>query len=233
MSEAPDYRALIRELPAEERPRERLAHYGPKSLKTSELVAILLRTGQRGESALALADRLMAHYGSLGALARASIDDLQQFAGIGPTKAIEMSAAFELGRRLSAAAPNEKPTIESPEDVMALVGIELRDHNREHFLSLLLNTKNQVLRVETISIGSLNASIVHPREAFRSAVAASANAVIFVHNHPSGDPTPSREDHTLTARLIEAGDILGIPVLDHVVVGENRFVSLKAEGHMR
>jgi len=233
MSEAPAYRTLIRELPRDERPRERLAMHGPQSLKTSELVAILLRTGQKGESAVALADRLIRHYGSITELARASIDDLQRFPGIGPTKAIELRAAFELGRRLHAAHHGERPTIECPDDVMTLVGGDLRDQDKEHFRVLLLNTKNQVLRVDNVSIGSLNASVVHPREVFKPAVAASANAVIFVHNHPSGDPTPSREDRDLTDRLVAAGDMLGIPVLDHVVVGGNRFVSFKAEGLMK
>lgn len=230
MSERPAYRTTIREMPAAERPRERLAQYGAATLKTSELLAILLRTGDRQRSALDLGEAIIHHYGSLGALARAAIEDLQQFPGVGPAKAVELVAACELGRRLMAAAPEERPTIQGPEDVAALLGAELRDLDREHFKVLLLNTKNQVLKIETVSVGSLNASVVHPRECFKLAVAASANGVIFAHNHPSGDPTPSREDRELTTRLVEAGDVLGIAVLDHVVLGGNSFVSLRAQG---
>ena len=230
MTEAPSYRTTIREMPADERPRERLLQYGPRTLKSSELLAILLRTGWKEQSALAVAEALMQHYGSLPQLAKASVEDLQRFPGIGPAKAIEIMAACELGRRINAADPEERVTIEGPEDVMALLGAEMRTLDREHFKVLLLNTKNAVMKIETVSVGSLNASVVHPRECFKTAIAASANAVIFAHNHPSGDPAPSQEDRDLTRRLVEAGDILGIQVLDHVILGAGRFVSFRAQG---
>ncbi len=230
MSAPADYRVTIRELPADERPRERLARHGARALKSSEVLAILLRTGDHRKTALELGEAIMRRYGSLGELARASIEDLQQFPGIGPAKSIELAAAFELGRRVNATAPEERPTIGGPEDVVALLGAEMRDLDREHFKVMLLNTKNQVLKIETVSVGSLNASVVHPRECFKLAVAASANGIICAHNHPSGDPTPSQEDRDLTRRLVEAGDVLGIQLLDHVILGGHGFVSLRAEG---
>jgi DNA repair protein RadC len=224
------YRLAIRDLPREERPRERLLRYGAEALSTSELLAILLRTGTRNESALGLAERIVASFGSLRDVAAASIAELGRVRGVGPVKAVGIKAALELGKRLLAFSPETRPTIRSPADVANLVMTELRHEAREHFKAILLDTKNQVLRVVTVSVGSLNESIVHPRELFLEAIRHSAAAVIVVHNHPSGDPAPSPEDVEVTRRLRDAGQILGIELLDHVVLGDGRWVSLKERG---
>lgn len=223
---------MLRELPAEDRPRERMAAYGAASVSNSELLAILLRTGTRNEPATALAARLLKECGGLRGLVDMSVDQLRQMRGIGTAKALQIHAALELGRRLSRSVQEETPAIRSPKDVARLVTEELRYLKQEHFVCLFLNTKNHVIGKETLSVGSLNSAIVHPRELFRAAIKRSAAAVICVHNHPSGDPTPSREDIELTNRLSEAGGIIGIDVLDHVVIGDNRYVSLKEQGHL-
>lgn len=152
--------------------------------------------------------------------------------GLGPAKAAQIKAAIEFGRRLVAASPEERPKIRSPRDVFNLIGPGLRDEKREHFVALLLDTKNGVLRQKTVSIGDLSSSIVHPREVFLEAIRHSAASMIVAHNHPSGDPTPSPEDAAVTRRLQEAGELLGIELLDHIVIGDNRFVSLKEKGLM-
>ncbi|RJP16214.1 MAG: JAB domain-containing protein [Candidatus Abyssobacteria bacterium SURF_5] len=221
---------MIREMPSSERPRERLAKRGASSLKNSELLGILFRTGTKHMNAIELAESTLQKFnGSLGLLARANIDELCGCEGIGFAKAVEVQAAFELGRRLA----NEEiknPIIKSPKDVARLMTPEMQSLDREHFKVLLLNTKNHVTQVHTVSMGSLNASVVHPRECFRPAIAAQAAAVILVHNHPSGDPEPSPEDISLTRRLVAAGDLLGIKVLDHVIIAGNRFASVMDKG---
>lgn len=222
--------SLIREMPVSERPRERLAKQGPGSLKTSELLAILFRTGTRRQNAVEIAERLLADFGSISALSRATTDELRKCAGIGEVKAIEIQAAFELGRRLKAEQNFKNPAIKSASDVARLMMPEMQTLDREHFKILLLNTKNYVTQVHTVSVGSLNASVVHPRECFRPAIAAQAAAVILVHNHPSGDPEPSVEDINLTRRLIAAGDLLGIKVLDHVIIGLGKYASVMDKG---
>jgi len=222
--------SLIREMPVNERPRERLAKHGPGSLKTSELLAILFRTGTRRQNAVEIAERLLNDFGSISALSRATTDELRKCAGIGKVKAIEIQAAFELGRRLEAEGNFKNPVIKSARDVARLMMPEMQSLDREHFKILLLNTKNHVTQVHTVSVGSLNASVVHPRECFRPAIAAQAAAVILVHNHPSGDPEPSVEDISLTRRLIAAGDLLGIKVLDHVIIGFGKHASVMDKG---
>jgi DNA repair protein RadC len=224
--------AMIRDLPEDERPRERLVSYGPQALSSAELLAILLRTGTQKFSVIALAEQLLSHFGSLRSLACASIEQMGAINGIGTAKAAQIQAAIELGKRLAAISENPKPVIRTPNEVYSLVSPELRDEAKEHFKALLLDTKNQVIRIRTISIGSLNASLIHPRELYREAISAASASVIVVHNHPSGDPTPSREDVEVTKRLIEAGKVIGIELLDHVVVGDGRFVSLKERGLM-
>jgi DNA repair protein RadC len=224
------YSLAIRDLPVEERPRERLLHHGPEALSTAELLAIILRTGSRSESALGLAERLVASFGGVRQVAEATIAQLRAVKGVGQVKAVEIKAAIELGKRILAFSPETRPVIHSPADVGQLVMSELRHETREHFKALLLDTKNQVLRIATISVGSLNESIVHPRELYREAIRHSAAAVIVVHNHPSGDPTPSPEDIEVTLRLREAGRLIGIDFLDHVVIGDGRWVSLKERG---
>lgn len=224
------YSLAIRDLPTEERPRERLLSHGPDALSTSELLAIILRTGHRGESALGLAERLVASFGSLRHLAEATVEQLSQIKGMGPVKAVEVKAAIELGKRLFAFSPETRPAIRSPADVAHLAMSELRHQTREQFKALLLDTKNQVVRIVTVSVGSLNESIVHPRELYREAIRHSAAAVVVVHNHPSGDPTPSPEDVEVTVRLRDAGRVIGIDLLDHVIIGDGCWVSLRERG---
>ncbi len=223
---------LIRDLPEDERPRERLIAYGPEALSNAELLAILLRTGVAGVSACGLAERILSQFRGLRGVAQASVDTLAQVNGLGPAKAAQIKAAFELGKRNAVFVDAARPQIRSPQDVVNLVLPELIGEQREHFRALLLDTRNQVLRIRTISIGSLNASVIHPREVFKEAVTQSAAAIIATHNHPSGDPSPSPEDIAVTRRLVEAGRILGIEVLDHVVLGDGRWVSLKERGLM-
>jgi DNA repair protein RadC len=226
------YHVRIREIPSDERPRERLIQYGADVLSTAELLAILLRTGTEQRSAVGLAEHLLATFGSLRGVAHATIEEMAQVHGIGPAKAAQIKAAIEFGRRLVAAAPEERTKIRSPQDVYNLLGPSLREEKREHFIALLLDTKGGVLRTRTVSVGDLSSSLVHPREVFVEAVRHSAASLIVAHNHPSGDPTPSPEDAQVTRRLNEAGQLLGIDLLDHVVLGDNRWVSLKERGLM-
>ncbi len=220
----------LKKLPAELRPRERLIANGAASLSNTELLAILLRTGTKNASAMDLAERLFVEFKDLAGLLQASIEELAAVRGVGQVKAVQIKAALELSRRLMLLPTAERPTVQSPDDAAGVVMEEMRHLDREHFRAILLNTKNQVLAVETISVGTLNSSMVHPRELFKIAVKKSAAHVIVAHNHPSGDPTPSREDIAITKRIIEGGEILGISVLDHLIIGDNKFVSLKAEG---
>lgn len=221
---------VIRELPPEQRPRERMLKEGPVGLSDIDLLAIMLRTGTANTSAMELAAEMVGRFRDLRALSQASIEELIQIKGIGEVKAVQIKAALELGRRLACMPAEERVVIRCPEDAVSLVMEDLRSLDKEYFQAILLNTKNQVLARETISIGTLNSSVVHPRELFKIAIRRSAAAVILVHNHPSGDPTPSREDIILTKRLMEAGQIIGIDVLDHLVIGDNRFTSLKSKG---
>ncbi len=220
----------IKELPEDLRPRERLVKEGAGSLSDAELLAILLRTGSKEFTALDLAAVVITKFKNLRHLVDASVEELAEIKGVGLAKACQVKAALELARRLARFTESPRPLIKSPGDAAALVMEEMRRLDREHFRVLLLNTKNRVLGVDEVSVGTLNYSAVHPREIFRRAIKRSAASVILVHNHPSGDPAPSREDIEITERLVEAGKIIGIQVLDHIIVGEKRFVSLKAEG---
>ncbi|MCM3393955.1 MULTISPECIES: RadC family protein [Cytobacillus] len=223
---------LIKDFPQDERPRERFVLNGPQSLSNHELIAILLRTGTKDESVLQLANRLLTHFEGLRLLKDASLDEITAIKGIGSAKAIQLLAAVEIGRRISTLTYDDRYTIRSPEDGANYVMHDMRFLSQEHFVCLYLNTKNQVLHKKTIFIGSLNASIVHPREVFKEAFRRSAASIICIHNHPSGDPTPSREDIEVTKRLAESGKIIGIEVLDHLIIGENKFVSLKEKGYL-
>ncbi|MDB5053462.1 MAG: repair protein RadC [Bacilli bacterium] len=223
---------MLRDVPNEERPRERMLQFGAQALSNAELLAILLRTGTYAESAVRLAQKVLIESGSLRNLVDMSLDQLVQIKGIGSAKALQIQASIELGRRLARTSMNEKITIRSPQDVASYLMEDLRYLQKEHFVCLFLNTKNHVIAQETLSIGSLNASIVHPREVFRAAIKRSSAAIICVHNHPSGDPTPSPEDIQITARLVEAGQIIGIEVLDHIILGDQNFISLKEKGFM-
>ncbi|MVO99684.1 RadC family protein [Paenibacillus lutrae] len=222
----------LREIPSEERPRERMMQVGASSLSSAELLAILLRTGTYSESSLGLAQRILSESGGLRGLVETSREELTRIKGIGDAKALQIMAGIELGRRISRTRMDETTTVRSPFDVFDLLKDELRYLQKEHFVCLFLNTKNHIIGRETLSIGTLNASIVHPREVFRAAIQRSSASIVCVHNHPSGDPTPSPQDIELTHRLIEAGGIIGIDVLDHVVIGDDRYVSLKEQGHM-
>jgi len=223
------YSVTIKELPADERPRERLEQYGPDPLSTAELVAILLNSGYRNVSALQLALHLLQKYSGLVGLARAELDALKAEKGVGLAKAARLAAAIELGRRLASSGIQDRPLVTSPEQAADVVMQRYGDREREHFGLLALDTKNRVIKEVVVSIGTLNGSMAHPREIFRPAILANAAAVILFHNHPSGDPTPSQNDISVTRRLMEAGRMMGVEVLDHVVVARNRFVSIKRQ----
>ena len=216
----------------DERPREKFLAGGPGEMSTTELLAILLRTGSAKESVIDLADRVLREVGGIREIALADIERLKQVHGIGEVKAIEIRAAIELGKRLLTLGDGLRPTIHSPADAAGLLMAELRYERQEHFKVLLLDSKLQVLQAPTITIGIVNASLVHPREVFRPALAHATVSIILAHNHPSGDPTPSGEDLEVTKQLVASGHILGIEVVDHVIIGDGRFVSLKERGLM-
>ena len=226
------YPSGVREMPEEERPRERLARLGPEALRDAELMAILFRTGTRQLGAVALAERVVQHFGGLRALARASLEELQQINGVGRVKAVEIKAALELGKRLADHRDAERPRIHGARDVANLLMVRFKDAETEEIKCLLLNTKNEVLQVVEVSRGGLDGATAVPRDVFRQAVRVGASAVIMCHNHPSGDPEPSRSDIDLTARLAEAAEVLGLRFLDHVVFGDGRYVSLKERNLM-
>ncbi|KAA9023129.1 RadC family protein [Niallia endozanthoxylica] len=223
---------MIRDYPKDERPRERFIKYGPESLSNQELLALMLRTGTKEESVIQLSNRLLTHFEGLRLLKDASLDEITSIKGIGTAKAIQVLAAVEIGRRISNLHHDDRYVIRSPEDGAKYVMNDMRFLSQEHFVTLYLNTKNQVLHKKTIFIGSLNASIVHPREIYKEALRRSAASIVCAHNHPSGDPTPSREDIEVTRRISECGKILGIELLDHLIIGENKFVSLKEKGYL-
>ena len=230
--------SLIRDMPAHERPRERLVEHGAENLKDDELIAIMLRTGMKGTSAVAVAGSLLQKFGhSLENLAKAELDELQQVKGVGRDKAIALKAAFTLARRMAEQLKRESPVLDNPDAVVAL----LREQNRlkkvETLQVLLLNVRRRLIRVDEIADGTLDSLLVHPREVFKSAIAANAAAVVLVHNHPSGDPTPSEADIKVTRDLIRAGQLLKIEVLDHVIIGRGTrerpkdYVSLRELGY--
>ncbi len=226
----PDYRLMIRDMPGADRPRERLRDSGAAALGNAELLAILLRTGTASENALALAARAISEFGGLEGLARARFDDLCGLHGLGQAKASQLLAALELGKRVTMSRGSARPTIGAPEDVAALVQAEMAPFDQEHFRVLVLNTKNQVMAMPDVFVGSVNSTTIRTAEVFREAVRQNCPGVIAVHNHPSGDPTPSNEDVAVTRELAKAGKALDIQLLDHVVVGRDGFVSLKEKG---
>ena len=208
----------IREMPQEERPREKLAAHGAAALTDPELIAILLRTGVVGANAVEVGRELLKSYGSLAGLSRCTVDELAKIRGVGFAKAVQLVAAFGLGQRL-ARETLSKQKIDSPELANELVGAEMRRLHKESLRVILLDTRYHLIRIEEVSIGSVNESIAHPRDVFRPAVVSSAYAMIVVHNHPSGDPSPSQTDHSLTRRLAEAAELLQIKLLDHIIIG--------------
>jgi DNA repair protein RadC len=227
----------IKDMPPAERPRERLISRGAENLSATELVAILLRTGSKGRSALEVAGELVARYERLDALARASIEEIQRIKGIGRDKAVTLKAAFTLARKMAFEIHDESPLMDSPERVADLLREENRLYTVECFQLVLLNTRRRLIRVEKLTQGTLDTLLVHPREVFRAAIVAGASAIIVVHNHPSGDPTPSEQDIKVTRDLIRAGQLLKIDVLDHVILGKRTserdrdYVSLRELGY--
>ncbi len=220
----------VHDLPLSERPRERLAKLGSEALSSQEILALILGRGIRGESVIITAQKLLSRFGNLKNLASASIEELTQTKGIGPAKAAQIKATFELSKRLEhSLIEDRKITVKSPEDVVKTARNLLKGKKKEHFVVICLDTRNHLIKTSTVSIGSLDCSIVHPREVFKDAISSSAASVIFIHNHPSGDPTPSEDDIKMTKRLIEAGEIIGIEVLDHIIICDSEHLSMKAK----
>lgn len=226
---APGY-FTIHDLPADTRPRERLARVGAGSLSDAELLAIILRSGAQGINVIDMATALMRHYRSLNGLAQATYADLQQHRGMGEAKAAQILATLELGRRLIVADPGNRKQVSSAHDVAQLLMAELAYAEQEHVKAVLIDTRNYVIATPTIYKGSLNSVHIRVGELFKEAIRRNAAAIILAHNHPSGDPTPSPEDVILTNRIVRAGKLLNIEVLDHIVLGHQRFVSLKEQG---
>lgn len=223
-----DFSYTIKDLPQDERPREKLYKYGPQALSNTELLAIIIRIGDKKNTAIEISQKLLAgKKEGITFLSDTSIQEITKINGIGECKAAQILAAVELGKRVISGVHKDKPKITSPSDVADVLMLEMAHLKKEHFKIVMLNTKNQIISIQNISIGSLNSSIVHPREVFKEAISRSSASIILVHNHPSGDPTPSKEDIAITRRLAEGGDILGIKVLDHIIIGNNRFISLK------
>ncbi len=229
-SEKASYSLMIKDLAAQDRPRERLLQAGERSISNAELLGIIMRTGVGGENAVHLAERTLVKFNGLPGIARASIKELMAVKGIGQVKAIEIKAALEIGRRLIASSPVDKPKIASPTDAANLLMTDMALLEQEHLRLLLLDTRNTVLASPTIYVGSLNTSVIRVGELFRAAIKENAAAIIVAHNHPSGDPSPSPEDVKVTRQIVEAGNLLDIEVLDHLIIGQQRYVSLKERG---
>lgn len=225
-----EYKLRICDIREEDRPRNRLINNGAASLSNNELLSIIIRSGSVQENAINLSQRIFSTYDLLQ-LSAINIKQLTAITGIKEAKAAQIAACFELARRLQNFTKDSKTKINSPEDVYRYLYPGMRELKKEYFIELCLDTKNQILRRDTISVGSVNANIVHPREVFKAALIESATSIIVAHNHPSGDPTPSREDIELTKKLVESGKILGINVVDHVIIGDGRHFSMKEAGH--
>ncbi len=225
-----EYYPLIKELPATERARERAKQYGAASLSNSELLAIILRTGAASESVLNLSARLLTKFRGLAGLSRAGFGELCQERGLGEAKASQLKAALELGRRLMSTQPEERPVVKSPADVASMLQGEMSFLEQEEMRLVLLNTKNQVLAISRVYKGNVNTSLIKVGELFREAVRENCPALVVVHNHPSGDPTPSPEDIKVTEQIVKVGKLLDIEVLDHIIIGPQRYISLKERG---
>lgn len=223
----PQYTTMIRDLPEGERPRERLRDFGPGQLSNAELIAILLRTGIEGESVLNLAARLLSRFGGLAGMARVSYGELCGIKGISDAKACQLLAALELGRRLVSLHPEGRPVIRCPQDVYNLLGAEMAFLDQEHLKVVLLNTKNEVRGTVEVYKGNVNSAMVRVAEVLRPAIRENCPAIIIVHNHPSGDPTPSPEDVLITRKIASGGQMMDIELLDHIIIGGQRHVSLK------
>ncbi|MFN3478959.1 MAG: RadC family protein [Thermodesulfovibrionales bacterium] len=217
----------IKDWPEKERPRERLIRYGAESLSNAQLLAIILRTGSGQKGVLELSIGLLDRFETLKDIDSASISDLLSVKGLGIAKIAQIKAAFELGKRLMSESVESRPVFSSAQSVYSYFAPRMKNLKKEVFSCLLLDAKNRFIREVRVSEGTLNRSLIHPREAFREAVREAAQSVIFIHNHPSGDPSPSKDDITVTERLKNAGEVIGIDVLDHIIIGDGRFVSLK------
>ena len=222
----------VNDLPKLERPRERLQRFGPGALSSQELLALIIGRGVSKRSVMSIAQELILKFGSIKAIGEATLEELSAIKGIGLAKAAQLKAAFELARRQELERDPGNYEITNPESVVKVIRASIRDKAKEHFKLILLNTRNRIVRISTISVGTLNASLVHPREVFKEAFVHDAFSVILAHNHPSGDCTPSEEDIKITRRLRDAGEIMGIEVLDHIIVTSGGYVSLKAKGLM-
>ena len=220
----------IHDLPRQERPRERLQKFGAEALSAQELLALVIGRGIPKKSVMNIAQELLARFGNVKAIGQATIEELSQIKGIGLAKAAQIKASFELGRREELEPELKNFDIKDPESVVKAIRASIKDKAKEHFKLILLNPRNKIIGISTISIGTLNASLVHPREVFKDAIMHTAASVVLAHNHPSGDPEPSEDDITITKRLIEAGKILGVEVIDHIIVGKNGFFSFKEKG---
>jgi DNA repair protein RadC len=224
------YHLTIKELPRDERPQEKLKLRGATSLSTGELLAIILRTGLVGETVIDVAQRLLATHGGLLGLSRVAYGDLCKERGLGEVKAAQLQACIEIGRRLALERPDERPRIQSPEDIAAILSSEMAALDQEELRVVLLNTKNEVLKMVTVYRGSVNAAQIRVAEVFKEAIRLNAPSLVIAHNHPSGDPTPSPDDVAVTRELVKAGQLLDVEVLDHLVIGDGRHVSLRRRG---
>ena len=220
----------VRDLPRQERPRERLQKFGAEALSGQELLALVIGRGIPKKSVMNIAQELLARFGNIKAISQATIEELSQIKGIGLAKAAQIKACFELGKREDLEPELKNFDIKDPEAVVKAIRASIKDKAKEHFKLILLNPRNKIIGISTISIGTLNASLVHPREVFKDAIMHTAASVVLAHNHPSGDPEPSEDDITITKRLIEAGKILGIEVMDHIIIAKNGFFSFKEKG---
>jgi len=222
----------VRDLPRQERPRERLQKFGPEALSAQELLALVIGRGIPKKSVMNIAQELLAKFGNIKAIGQATIEELSQIKGIGLAKAAQIKACFELGKRQDLEPEPKDFDIRNPESVVKAIRSSIKDKAKEHFKLILLNPRNKIIGISTISIGTLNASLVHPREVFKDAIVHSAASVVLAHNHPSGDHEPSDDDTKITNKLVESGKILGIEVIDHIVIGKNNFCSFKEKGLM-
>jgi DNA repair protein RadC len=223
----------VRDMPAYDRPRERLQRIGVENLSALEILAVILGRGIRGESVLVTAQRLLDKFVDFPGIAGASVEELSKVRGIGPAKACQIKAAFELANRWDSSKSSAAGSIiKSPQDAYIELKARARGQKKEHFWAILLDTRNKVIKSVEISVGSLDSSIVHPRELFKEAISASASSIIAAHNHPSGNPEASQDDIKLSRRLKEAGELVGIELVDHIIIGDGRYISLKREGQL-
>jgi len=220
----------IHDLPKPERPRERLKKLGPEALSAQELLALVIGRGIPQKSVMNIAQELLAKFGNIKAISQATLEELSQIKGIGLAKAAQIKACFELGKRQELELELEDIDIKNPQSIVKVIQAKIKDKAKEHFKLILLNTRNKIIGISNVSIGTLDSSLVHPREVFKEAIAHNAYSVILAHNHPSGDPEPSEDDIMITKRLKESGKILGIEVTDHIIISKNGFFSFKEKG---